>query len=410
MPSFSIPLSGLSADSVALNTIGNNLANLNTTAFKGQSTQFEDLFYQQIGNSGSGNILQEGVGTKVQTTDTDFTQGSLDNTGVTTDLALSGNGFFVVQQGGLNQLTRAGNFQLDSKGNFISAEGASVMGYTATNGVVNSTGPLTALSLPVGTVESAQATQNIAFTANLNAGAAVGTTYPASVTTYDSLGQTHLATVTFTKTAANTWSYSAAIPAADYTGTTANTTGTLTFNSSGQLTAPAANVAGITFNGLSNGAANLVFKLDLYPAAGAVSTLTQSTAPSQTNANTQDGFASGIYQTFSVDQTGTLTATFSNGQLETVGQVAVATVADTQALAITGNNNFAATNASGQIIAGVAGTGQRGSITDGSLELSNVDISTEFANLIVAQRAFEANAKTVTTFDTVTQDTIAIIR
>ena len=410
MPSFSIPLSGLSADSVALNTIGNNLANLNTTAFKGQTTQFEDLFYQQIGNSGSGNILQEGVGTKVQTTDTDFTQGSLNNTGVTTDLALSGNGFFVVQQGGLNQLTRAGNFQLDSKGNFISAEGASVMGYTATNGVVNTTGPLTALSLPIGTVESAQATQNIGFTANLNAGSAVGTTYPASVTTYDSLGQTHLATVTFTKTAANTWSYSAAIPAGDYTGTTANTTGTLTFNSSGQLTAPAANVANITFNGLSNGAANLVFKLDLYPTAGAVSTLTQSTAPSQTNANTQDGFASGIYNGFSVDQTGTLTATFTNGQLETVGQVAVATVADTQALSITGNNNFAATNSSGQIIAGVAGTGSRGTITDGSLELSNVDISTEFANLIVAQRAFEANAKTVTTFDTVTQDTIAIIR
>ena len=410
MPSFSIPLSGLSADSVALNTIGNNLANLNTTAFKGQTTQFEDLFYQQIGNSGSGNILQEGVGTKVQTTDTDFTQGSLNNTGVTTDLALSGNGFFVVQQGGLNQLTRAGNFQLDSKGNFISAEGASVMGYTATNGVVNTTGPLTALSLPIGTVESAQATQNIGFTANLNAGSAVGTTYPASVTTYDSLGQTHLATVTFTKTAANTWSYSAAIPVGDYTGTTANTTGTLTFNSSGQLTAPAANVANITFNGLSNGAANLVFKLDLYPTAGAVSTLTQSTAPSQTNANTQDGFASGIYNGFSVDQTGTLTATFTNGQLETVGQVAVATVADTQALSITGNNNFAATNSSGQIIAGVAGTGSRGTITDGSLELSNVDISTEFANLIVAQRAFEANAKTVTTFDTVTQDTIAIIR
>ena len=411
MPSFSIPLSGLSADSVALNTIGNNLANLNTTAFKEQSTQFEDLFYQQIGSNGSGDILQEGEGAKVETTTTDFTQGSINSTGVATDLALSGGGFFVVQQNGVDLLTRAGNFQLDDKGNLITAEGASVMGYSATNGVVNSSGALTALSLPVGTVEAAHATQNIGFTANLNAGAVVGTTYPASVTTYDSLGQTHLATVTFTKTAANTWSYSAAIPAADYTGTATNTTGTLTFNSSGELVTPAANVAGITFPTLTDGAANLTFNLNLYPATvGSASTITQSTAPSQTNANAQDGFASGIYQQFSVDPYGVLSASFSNGQIEAVGQVAVATVADPQALVITGDNNYINTNSSGQVIDGVASTGSRGTITDDSLELSNVDISTEFANLIVAQRAFEANAKTVTTFDTVTQDTIAIIR
>ena len=409
MPNFSIPLSGLSADSVALNTIGNNLANLNTTAFKGQSTEFEDLFYQQIGTNGSGDTLQVGVGTKVETTETNYLQGSINPTGVTTDLALSGNGFFVVQQDGSNSLTRAGNFQLDSSGNFITAEGASVMGYSATNGVVNSTGPLTALSLPVGATESAQATQNIGFTANLNAGASVGTTYSTSVTTYDSLGQTHLATVTYTKTAANTWGYSIGLPAGDYTGTPANNTGTLTFNSSGVLTSPAANVAGVTFPTLTDGAADLNFKFDLYDSTG-TPTLTQTIAPSQTTANSQDGFASGIYQSFSADSTGTLTARFSNGQTEVVGQVAVASVANPEALTIIGNNNYLTTSASGQIIAGVAGTGSRGTITDSALELSNVDISTEFANLIVAQRAFEANSKTVTTFDTVTQDTIAMIR
>lgn len=409
MPNFAIPLSGLSADSVALNTIGNNLSNLNTTGFKGQSTQFEDLFYQQIGTNGSGDTLQVGVGTKIQTTSTDFSQGSINPTGVTTDLALSGNGFFVVQQNGANALTRAGNFQLDSQGNFITADGASVMGYAATNGVVNSNGPLTALSLPIGTAESAQATQNVGFTANLNAGAAVGTTYPTGVTIYDSLGQTHLATVTFTKTAANTWGYSIAIPPGDYTGTAVNTTGSLTFNSSGQLTAPAGNVAGVKFPTLADGAADLNFNFDLYGSNG-TPTISQTIAPSQTNANTQDGFASGIYQSFSADGTGTLIARFSNGQTETVGQVAVATVANPEALTIIGNNDYLTTSASGQIIAGVAGTGSRGTITDSALELSNVDISTEFANLIVAQRAFEANSKTVTTFDTVTQDTIAMIR
>ncbi len=410
MGNFSIPLSGLSADSVALNTIGNNLSNLNTTAFKEQSTQFEDLFYQQIGTNGSGDALQVGVGTKVETTATDFEQGSINPTGVSTDLALSGDGFFIVQQNGVNQLTRAGNFQLDAKGDFITAEGNSVMGYAATNGVVNSTGPLSALSLPVGTTESGQATQNISFTANLNAGSAIGTSYPSSVTIYDSLGQTHLVTATFTKTAANTWSYSIGIPAADYSGTPTNNTGTLTFNSSGVLTSPSSNVTGVTFPTLTDSAANLDFNLNLYDASTGSPLITQTIAPSQTSADTQDGFASGIYQSFTADPTGKLVATFSNGQTETVGQVAVASVANEEGLTIVGNNNLITTAASGQLIAGTAGTGSRGTITDSALEESNVDISTEFANLIVAQRDFEANSKTVTTYDTVTQDTIAMIR
>ncbi len=408
MPNFSIPLSGLSADSLALNTIGNNLANLNTTAFKGQSTEFEDLFYQQIGNNGAGDTLQVGVGTKIETTATNFSQGSINPTaGVPTNLALSGDGFFVVQQNGLNVLTRAGNFQLDSKGNFITAEGASVMGYAATNGVVNANAALTPLSLPIGTTETGMATQNIGFTANLNAGSTAP--FSTAVTGYDSLGQTHLFTVTYTKTAANTWNYAITIPSTDYTGTATNTTGTLTFNSSGQLTSPTANVANVTFPGLTDSAADLNVNFNLYSPSGAP-TISQTIAPSQQNANNQDGFPSGIYQSFSTDPSGVLTATFSNGQLETVGQVAVASVENTQGLTVIGNNNLQTSAASGQFIAGVAGTGSRGTITGSALEESNVDISTEFANLIVAQRDFEANSKTVTTFDTVTQDTIAMIR
>ena len=240
---------------------------------------------------------------------------------------------------------------------------------------VNSTGPLVPLSLPVGTAEAAQATQNIGFTSNLNAGAAVGTTYPTSVTIYDSLGQTHLATVTFTKTAANTWGYSIGIPGSDYTGTAANTTGSLTFNSSGQLTAPTGNVPGVTFPGMADGAADLNFSFALYNGAG-TPTITQTIAASQTNASPQDGFPSGIYQGFSVDASGTMTAQFSNGQSETVGQVAVATVANPEALTVVGSNNYLTTAASGQIIAGVAGTGSRGTITDsapGAVERGHLD-------------------------------------
>src|SRR6266702_601466 len=126
MPSFSIPLSGLKADSTALNTIANNLSNMNTTGYKSQNTTFSDLFYQEIGVAGSGNELQVGAGTQVATTKTDYTNGSISSTGTSTDMAISGNGFFVVQQNGVQELTRDGSFSLDSSGNLITTSGQSV--------------------------------------------------------------------------------------------------------------------------------------------------------------------------------------------------------------------------------------------------------------------------------------------
>ena len=409
MGSFSTALTGLSADSVALNTIGNNLANLNTTAFKQQTTNFEDLFYQQIGENGSNDALQVGVGTKVASTSTSYLQGSINPTGDTNDMALSGDGFFVVQQNGVQSLTRAGDFQLDSSGNLTTSEGENVMGYSAVNGVISGSSSLVPLTLPTGSTESAKATQNFSLTANLNAGATTGTTFSTPVQVYDSLGQTHQLTMSFTKTAANTWSYTASLPAGDYTGAAANTTGTLTFDSSGNLVSPTGTLAGISFPGLPNGASDLSFNWNLDDASGNP-TISQTTAASAGSASNQDGFTSGVYTGFGVDSSGIITATYSNDQSQVVGQVAVATVANDQGLVVTGNNNYMTTAASGQANIGVAGTGSRGTITDSALELSNVDISSEFADLIVAQRAFEANSKTVTTFDTVTQDTLSMIR
>src|SRR6202035_1137372 len=170
MGNFSIALSGLQANSVALNTIGNNLANLNTTAFKGQTTSFEDLFYQQIGESGSGNAIQVGAGTRVSGTSTDFSEGSIlpDENMNVAHMAVAGDGFFVVEQGGAQSLTRAGNFQLDSSGNLITQDGQQVMGYGAVNGVVNQNSSLTPITIPVGVNQGAQATQNFSVTANLN--------------------------------------------------------------------------------------------------------------------------------------------------------------------------------------------------------------------------------------------------
>jgi flagellar hook protein FlgE len=418
MASFSIPLTGLEADSTQLNTIANNLSNMSTTAFKSQTTSFEDLFYQQVGTSGSKDPVLSGQGVKVAANSTNFTQGSVNTTGVASDVALTGNGFFVVNNGGTNEYTRAGNFQTDQNGNLITADGFQVMGYPATNGVVNTNAPLTAIHVPVGATESPNATSQFSLNMNLDSSAAVGAVVPAQVTVYDSLGNSHVATVTLTKASTNTWDYSISLPAGDYTGAATNNTGTLTFNSSGQLVAPTAAAPPATpnsalpvtsFAGLADGASNMGFTWDLFDANGNPQ-LTQVASGSAVASTAQNGYASGAYQGFSVGPDGTVSVQFSNGQTQSVGQLAVATVNNLQGLEQVGGNNYAATLASGPATVGVAGTGGRGTIEGGALEQSNVNISTEFSNLIVAQSAYQANAKSITTFDTIEQATINMIR
>ena len=409
MPNFSIGLTGLQADTVALNTIGNNLANLNTTAFKTQSTTFSDLFYQHIGTAGSGDVLQVGVGTKVSGTTTDFAQGTLATTQSSTDMALNGNGFFLVERGAKVDLTRAGNFQLDQSGNLITSDGESVMGYGVTNGKVNLNGGLIPLQIPVTANEPAQSTLNVGMTTTLDSSATSGTSFSSPVALYDSLGNAQSATVTYTKTSPTTWTYGITLPASAATGTPVNNTGTLTFDSSGNLVSPTGNVAGVSFPGLADGAQNLTFNFNLYSATG-TPTITQTAGISNTSATKQDGFAAGVYQSFTVSANGTVAATFSNGQTSSVGQVAVGSVVNQAGLIRDGSNNYSTTDVSGLVSIGVANVGGRGSIDGDALEQSNVDISAEFSDLIVAQRAFEANSKTVTTFDSVTQEAIGMIR
>jgi flagellar hook protein FlgE len=407
MSSFSIPLTGLEASSTALNTIANNLSNMNTTAFKSQNVSFSDLFYQQIGISGSGDPLEVGAGTQVAATSTDFTEGSINSTGSASNIAINGNGFFVLQNRGGSEYTRDGSFTLSPAGFLTTQSGLDVMGYPVVNGVVNTNAPLAPIQIPVGQVEQPAATANMSITANLDASATVGTTLPAQITLYDSLGVAHTATVTFTNTGTNAWSYDIALPAGDATGG-ANLTGNLTFNSNGDLTAPAANVKGVSFTGLTDGASNLTFNWNLYGANGAP-TITQFAAASAASATSQDGYASGQYQSFTVDANGLISATFSNGQTSPVSQVALANVTNTEGLSILGGNNYETTLASGSANVGVAGAGGLGSLQDEALEQSNVNISSEFSDLIIAQQAYEASSKAVTTFDTVSQDTINMI-
>src|ERR1700733_14788805 len=195
MGNFSIALSGLEADTTALNTIGNNLANLNTVGYKGQTTSFENLFHQQLGESGAGDPIQVGSGTKVGSTTTDFSEGMLlpDANGNTGDMALDGSGFFLVEQDGQQYLTRAGNFTVANDGSLTNQDGQFVLGYPAPNGVVNTNTTPQPITLPISATVGAQSTQNISVTVNLDSEAAVGTTFTTPVTVLDSLGESHQA-------------------------------------------------------------------------------------------------------------------------------------------------------------------------------------------------------------------------
>jgi flagellar hook protein FlgE len=508
MANFYIPLSGLQADTTALNTIANDLANLNTTGYKAQTVNFSDMFYQQIGEQGSGDLIQAGSGVGVSSIQSDFSQGSTIATTASGDVELDGNGFFVVKDGATDVYTRDGTFSTNSSGELMTQNGLQVQGYPAVNGVVNTNGTLTGITLPVGQVEAAKASTSFGVTANLNSSGVVGATSGTvsnSVTLYDSLGVSHAATITYTKTANNTWNYSISMPdtltptssttagvtttkfgfggtvdpstnltitglnssnasvtitaptvvagetAATYTtalnaaltaagitpasatvtssasGITvtgnsfstsgsviqdpvsANTTGTLTFDSSGNLTNPTGDISGISFQGLSDGSANMTMSWNILGTAG-TPTITQNSEASTQTGSTQNGYTAGTYTSFAIAADGTVNASFTNGQTQAVGQLALASVANQQGLQLLGNNQFATTTASGVATDGVSGTNGLGTITDDALEASNVNISAEFSDLIIAQRAFEANSKGITTFDTISQDTIGMIR
>jgi flagellar hook protein FlgE len=424
MASFFIPLTGLQSDSTALNTIANDLANMNTTAFKSQTTNFSDLFYQQVGSTGTGDPIQVGAGVKVASNSTDFTQGSYNTSGMSaSDMAINGNGFFIVNDGSTNLYTRNGSFEQDTNGNLVTSGGLSVMGYPAANGVVNTNAPLAPVNIPlIGQVQQPTATTSFNMNANLDSEAT--SSFPATAPVFDSLGGSHNVTITFAQTGANTWTYSAALPAVDFAnGVSTPLTGTMQFDATGNLTTvtPTGGAAetvgtaggdvssiGLDFaNPLADGANELNMQWNLLGSAGTPS-ISQTDQASAMSGVTANGNAAGTCTGFTIGSDGTVTAQYTSGNA-TVGQVALANMTNLQGLQLLGNGNYATTLASGTATVGVSGSGGMGTIQDSALEESNVNISSEFSDLIVAQRAFEANAKSVTTFDTVTQDTINMV-
>jgi flagellar hook protein FlgE len=420
--SFSTALSALNANSTAIDVVGNNLANLNTPGFKSSVVYFRDLVTQSLG-AGLGET-QVGFGTGRPLTVRQFTQGSIQSSTGVLDAAIQGDGFFVVQSAqGNNLYTRAGSFQLDLQGNLLTTTGEKVQGWTAidsTTGAVNTNGPIGNIVVPVGSVKPAVATTTFSVDMNLNAGATVGSSgasYETSLTVYDSLGSQHELTLQFQKTDTNTWTYNVAIPGDEVSAGVAgslysipNASGTLKFDSLGHLSDPASGAPiSISIPGLNSGAADMTVTWNLYNDSGD-GRLTQFGQPNAPSANAQNGSPAAQVVKVGLGDGGKILAGYSDGSQVTVGQVAMAAVRNPDSMVAVGNNNFQLSAKSATPAIGVPDTGGRGSIVGGALESSNVDIATEFTNMIVLQRDYEANARVVTTVDQLSQDTINLVR
>lgn len=409
MSSFSTALSGLTANSTALNIVGNNLANLNTDGYKDDGVQFEDML-QQLN---AGTII--GGGVAPPTADKSFTQGTIQSTGGRLDAAIQGNGFFVVNDAaGDTFYTRDGNFQENLNGFLTNSQGQIVQGYSAVNGVLNTNGAIGPISLAALASQAPVASTKMTISANLDASSAVGTSFSTPIQVVDSLGATHTLTATFKKTGANAWSYDLTIPGEDTKTGTPGTpvslgNGTLTFDSTGKLTAPAAGAPATekTTGGLASGANDLNISWSFFDPNG-TPLITQYAQTSAASGTTQDGIQAATVNNVTLTDGGILMASYSSGKQVPIAQIALASIGNPESLISVGNNNYQLGTDTQTPSVGVPQTGARGQILGGSAESSNVDLATEFTNLIIYQRGYQANSKVITTLDQITQTLLQI--
>jgi flagellar hook protein FlgE len=414
---FSNALSGLTANSQAINVVSGNLANLNTIGYKANQMSFEELVSENLLGTPGTHLSGASV---VPLATQSFAQGAVTNTGQPYDAAIQGNGFFVVQSPqGQQAFTRAGNFTLDATGHLLTQNGDYVEGWNGVNGVVNTNSPLSNIVVPVAGLRAPTTTTTFSLNLNLNANAAVGTTdatFSSPMQVVDSQGQAHVLTVTYTKTASGSWNYDVTIPSADLKGGVGTSTslltapGTLTFDANGNLTSPAATdpPTVVTIAGLADGASDMPLTWNFYDANGKQQ-ITQYDQASANLASSQNGTQAGQLTGISIGNNGQLTAAYTNGDNIAVGQLAVGSVLNPDSMQDLGNNTFGVTSATSVPAIGTPGTGSRGTVTGGALESSTVDIAKEFTNLLVYERGYQANSKVITTEDQVIQSTLALI-
>lgn len=423
-------VTGLQVHQRRLDVVANNIANVNTVGYRSARVLFQDLFSQTLrggsaplGTFGGTNPQQVGLGVQIGSIDTDFSQGSLLTTGNSSDLAIQGNGFFVLSDGSRQTFTRDGSFTLNSNGLlFEPGTGQRVQGFLAdTNGVID-TNNLTDIFLPVGGSIVRETTQAV-MTGNLNADARNGEVDDIVIRTisvYDSLGTERRVQLTFTKTPnVNEWQLDAAL---DNGGDPATFPPVLSghiiqFDTAGNITSGATPT--VTIDAADLGPQDTLpvlpfdFTLDLTPMtqlAAGVDSVSGVPLPSDINLRSQDGFPPGELESFNIGANGQINGVFSNGLTRTLAQVALASFSNVGGLARDGFNRFVQTPSSGNAQVGTPDSGGRGFVSGGVLETSNVDLGEEFSNLIITQRGYQANARTVTAADTLLQETVNLIR
>ena len=404
---FGTALSGLRASSDALGVTGHNIANANTTAFKAGAITFSDVILNTIGLNGANSPLQIGNGVSVAAISRDFSQGNLTSAGTPTNMAIQGNGYFVVKDSkGAQAFTRAGDFILDKDGFLVTPGGQRVQGYTAVDGQIPTDALLNSLQVPIGDTINPKITSEGTLRMNLDAADPVGTQFTANMQVYDSLGVAHAMSMVYTKTADLAYSVTAKVDGNPATIAPA----ALTFGSDGKLATPAAPAPLVVTpdQTLLNGATLPSVNVNMYQADGTPN-LTNFASPSGVSSTSQDGFAAGIISGILTDKSGTLTAVFSNGQTRPIGQIALATFNSEDGLKALGGNLLSEAIGSGPASIGKPGSSGRGDVVGQALEQSNVDIATEFTNLIVAQRSYQANSRVITTFNQALQDLLQII-
>lgn len=401
-------VSGLKSHQTRMDVIGNNISNVNTVGYKAGRVTFQDTLYQTIRSAaastatrGGTNPVQVGLGVQVGSIDVIHTAGSPQPTGIQTDLAMNGNGFFVLKDGEHQLYTRAGVFDFDEAGWLGSpATGMRVAGWNAVDGVIDTNQPLQEIRVPIGETIPAVATTEAFLEGNLDAGSEQNTVVSRTVDAIDSLGVRHRFIIEFEKTGNNQWSWAAQ----DANGNPIGGSGSLVFNSDGtlDLTHPNTVIPDITFNP-ENGAEPLQITPDF-------SRISQYGQPSQVDVRSRNGYAAGSLEEIRFDGTGVITGVFSNGLTRTLAQLAVATFSNNGGLIRAGDTAFEASRNSGMPQIGAAGTGDRGLMTPGALEMSNVDLSEEFTSMIVTQRGFQANSRIITTSDEMLQELVNLKR
>jgi len=380
-------ISGLRSHQTMLDVTGNNIANVNTTAFKSSSTQFQDTLSQltqgaggpQAGVGGT-NPAQVGLGVLVAGVSTNFAQGSTQATGRATDLMISGDGFFVTRSGNQTSYTRAGTFDFDAEGRLTTPDGSLVQGWGAVDGQITAGGQLGNITLPLNAVSPGRATTTATLGGNLPSDSAAGAVLVREVEVFDASGAARSLTLTFTKTVGG-WNVAGSDPqnpAGPATGTA-----DLTFVDGVQTSAGALAVGGIA--------------VDLSTVAGSAKLTTVAVTGT-------DGRDAGTLESYTLSKDGTLIGSFSNGASVALARVVLASFTNPAGLEKTGGSSYRATFNSGDPQIGAPGADGFGSVTSGALEMSNVDLSQEFTNLIVAQRGFQANARIITTSDEVLQE------